>query len=238
MLHDNLTLVRPTMGLLAADWSGTTSGDGEFEMEDRELNASRTETVPMGFNDGDDGRAGGRVNSRTDNKVLGEFGKVPSAVPKVKVGAIVGERCRGMTNRTAVLFKKKDAVVDVVAAVHGNAAIDRLWAPELRGDVDDQRMSNRARTKMIIKIDDAGGRQDGEWERRRNNDRVDASRGGRKVWKERRMSKRRRGIGVIIGRKGTKRNEGRDFLGARNKGRGRNKVKRVGDTSKEGGTGE
>jgi hypothetical protein len=71
-------------------------------------------------------------------------------------------------------------------------------------------MSNGARIKMIIKIGDAGGRQDDKWERRRNNDRVDASRGGRKVWKERRRSKRRRGIGVIIGRKGTKRNEGSD----------------------------
>jgi hypothetical protein len=99
-------------------------------------------------------------------------------------------------------------------------------------------MSNRARIKMIIKIGDAGGRQEGKWKRRRNNDRVDASRGGRKVWKERRRGKRRRGIGVIISRKGTKRNEGRDFLGARNKGRGRNEVKRLGGTSKEGGIGE
>jgi hypothetical protein len=100
----------------------------------------------------------------------------------VKVGAIVGERGRGMTNRSAVLFKNKDAIVDIVAVVHGNVAIDRLRAPELRGNVDDERMSNRARIKMIIKIGDAGGRQDGKWdERRRNNDRVDASRGGRKV---------------------------------------------------------
>jgi hypothetical protein len=83
----------------------------------------------MGFDDGDNGRAGGRVNSRTDNKVLGEFGKVPSAVPKVKVGVIVGKRCRGMTNRTAVLFKKKDAIVDIVAAVHGKVAIERLRTP-------------------------------------------------------------------------------------------------------------
>jgi hypothetical protein len=117
---------------------------------------------------------------------------------------------------------------------NGNVSIDRLRAPELRGNVDDERMSNRTRTKMIIKIGDAGSRQGGEWERRCNNDRVDASRGGRKVWKERRRGKRRRGIGVIIGRKGTKRNEGRDFLGARKKGRGINKVKRVGGTSKEG----
>jgi hypothetical protein len=73
----------------------------------------------------------------------------------VKVGVSVGERCRGMTNRTAVLFKKKDAIVDIVAAVHGNVAINRLPAPELRGDVDDERMSNGARMKMIIKIGDA-----------------------------------------------------------------------------------
>jgi hypothetical protein len=238
VLHDNLTLVRPIMGLLATDGGRTTSVDGEFEVEDRKLNAARIEAVPMGFDDGDDGRAGGRVNSRTDNKVIGEFGEVPSAVPKVKIGAIVGERGRGMTNRTSVLLKKKDAIVNIVAVVHGNVAIDRLRAPELRGNVDDERRSNRARIKMIIKIGDAGGRENGEWERRRNNDRVDASRGGRKVWKERRRGKRRRGIGVIIGRKGTKRNEGRDFLGARKKGRGRNKVKRVGGTSKEGGIGE
>jgi hypothetical protein len=177
VLHDNLTLVRPIMGLLATNGGGTTSADGEFEVEDRKLNAGRIEAVPMGFDDGNDGRADGRVNSRTDNKVLGEFGKVLSAVPKVKIGAIVGERGRGMTNRTAVLLKKKDAIVDIVAVVHGNVAIDRLRAPDLRGDVDDERMSNRARIKMIIKIGDAGGRQGGEWERRRNNDRVDASRG-------------------------------------------------------------
>jgi hypothetical protein len=76
-----------------------------------------------------------------------------------------------------VLLKKKDAIVDTIAVVHGNVAIDRLRAPELRGDVDDERMSNRARIKMIIKRGDAGSRQEGEWERRRNNDRVDASRG-------------------------------------------------------------
>jgi hypothetical protein len=169
--------VRPIMGLLATNGGGTTSVDGEFEVEDRKLNAGRIEAVPMGFEDGDDGRAGGRVDSRTDNKVLGEFGKVPSAVPKVKIGAIIGERGRGMTNRTAVLLKKKDAIVNIIAVVHGNAAIDRLRAPELRGDVDDERMSNRARIKMIIKIGDAGSRQEGKWERRRNNNRVDASRG-------------------------------------------------------------
>jgi hypothetical protein len=75
VLHDNLTLVRPMMGLLAADWSGTTRVDAEFEMEDRKLNAGRTEAVPMGFDDGGDGRAGGRVNGRTDNKVLGDSGR-------------------------------------------------------------------------------------------------------------------------------------------------------------------
>jgi hypothetical protein len=47
VLHDNLTLVRPIMGLLATNGGGTTSVDGEFEVEDRKLNAGRIEAVPM-----------------------------------------------------------------------------------------------------------------------------------------------------------------------------------------------
>jgi hypothetical protein len=177
-----------------------------------------------------------RVEESTNDEVLVKFGKVAFSVPKVNVGAGVGEGSGRVADRTTVLFEKKDAVVDVIAVVHGNVAIDRFRAPKLRRHVDNKGMGNRTKRKMVVKIGNAGGRQGGE---RHSHERVDVSR--RKRWKsseDRDRGKRRRVIVLVSDEEGAKRNERRDFLSARNEERRRDEFERVSGTSKKFGVGE
>lgn len=122
------------------------------------MNAGRAETVPMQFDDGNNGRAGGRVKGRVNgrvkgranNKVFREFGEITFAIPKVNVGASVGER-RGrmadrMTDRMTVLLEKgEDAIFDVIAVIHGDTTVDRVRAPKLRTQERSSSGSNRHR---------------------------------------------------------------------------------------------
>ena len=74
MLHDCFAFMRPTPRLLAADGRGGAGVDCEFKVQNRELDAGSTKTVPAQLDDVDDGGADFRRNIEADDEVLVKFG--------------------------------------------------------------------------------------------------------------------------------------------------------------------
>jgi hypothetical protein len=149
MFHDDLALVRPAMWFLATHRRRAAGVDSEFEMKDGKLDASGVKAVPMRLDDGDDGGADSGSDGRPNNKILGEFIDVAVVVPQVDVGARIGEWCGRVTDGTTVLFEQEDALIDIVAAVHGNALIGRLGAPKFGRNSNDKRTGGANRSRII-----------------------------------------------------------------------------------------
>jgi hypothetical protein len=160
--HNNLALVRSVMWLLAADRGRAASIDSKFKMEDRMFNAGRVETIPMGFDDGNNSGTNGWSNIGADDKVLFELREVAFAVPKVDVGVRVRERSRGMTNRFAITLKKEDTLVNIITVVHWDITIGRFGAPYLGrhiNDKDGRRAGKRERSGGDGRVSSRGSRR-------------------------------------------------------------------------------
>jgi len=136
LLHDNFAFMRSIMWLLTADGSRGTSIDGEFEVENGKLHTSTIKTIPVRFDDVDDGLANGGRNVKADEKVLGKFREIALAVPDMDVSANVNERLRRMAEGLAELFEFKHTLVDVVGIVHGDVLIDRFGSPNFGRNFD------------------------------------------------------------------------------------------------------
>lgn len=129
------------MGLLTADRWRSTGVNSKFEVKNRELDAGTVETIPMGFNDVDNGGAGGKINIKTDDKVLVKFRLVARALPLVNVGANVDEGFRRVADGAAELLKLENTLIDVVTVVHRNVTVNGLGTPNLGWDFDDKDLS-------------------------------------------------------------------------------------------------
>ena len=151
--HDDLTLVRSVVGFLAADRRRGASVDSKFEIENRKLDACAVEAVPVRLNDVDDSGADLGSNIEANDEVLGKFWKVSFTIPQVDVGADVGKRFRWVAEGSAELFELEDALVKVVAVIHGDIAVDRFGAPYLGWNIDDKGTSK-------------WGKRVGRWNRR------------------------------------------------------------------------
>jgi hypothetical protein len=138
--------------LLAADGWGRAGVDGEFEIQDWKLDASAVEAVPMGLNDVDNLGADCRINVEANDKVLFEFWKVTLPLPNVDIGADVEEGLRRVADGAAELFEFEDAVIDIVAVVHGNVTIDWFGPPNLRRHIDYKRMGKGYKRRHRIGI--------------------------------------------------------------------------------------
>ena len=74
------------------------------------------------------------------------------------VGSDVREWFWGMTDRPTELFKFEDAVIDVVAVVHRNVAVDWLRAPEVWRNIDDKSTGtgaqgwDRIRIRVVVRV--------------------------------------------------------------------------------------
>ena len=136
MLGNDNTFVGPVVWFPAADRGGGTGIEGEFEVQDGFLDASRVEAVPMGLNDGSNGGTSGRVGVGADDKVLDELGIVAGMVPEMDIGTDVFERCRRMADSVAILLEQEDVFVDVVAVIDWDVTIDRFGSPDLGWNVD------------------------------------------------------------------------------------------------------
>jgi hypothetical protein len=81
--HNDFAFVRSIVRLLlATDRGRATSVNGEPKVEKREFYTSWIKTVPVQFNDEDNGRVDGRVNVWANNEVLGKSGKVGKVDPR------------------------------------------------------------------------------------------------------------------------------------------------------------
>jgi hypothetical protein len=118
------------MRLLATDRRRIASVDGKFEVKDGKFDASAIETVPVRLDDIDNSLAGGWRNVGTKNEIFVKFGEVTSTIPNMDVSADVDKRFRWMANGGAKLFKFKNAIVDIVAIIHGDITVDGLGAPD------------------------------------------------------------------------------------------------------------
>jgi hypothetical protein len=75
VFHDDLAFVRPVMRFLATDGRRGASVDSNFEVQNRELDASTIEAVPIRLDDVDNCLASHKGNSvKAEDKVLREFG--------------------------------------------------------------------------------------------------------------------------------------------------------------------
>jgi hypothetical protein len=90
------------------------------------------------LDDVDDSLTGCWGHVKANDKVLFKFRKIASTVPKVNVGANIGEGFGRMTNGGTELFEFEDAVVNIVAIIHGNITINRLGTPYFRRYFDDK----------------------------------------------------------------------------------------------------
>jgi hypothetical protein len=141
--HNDFAFMGPIMGFFAADSRGSAGINGEFKVEDRVLDTSGVETVPMGLDDVDDGGTNGGIDVGRDVEIFGEFREIACAIPEVDVSASVFERFGGVANGFAVLREEEDAVIDVVGVVHVDVAVDGFGAPDLRGNVDHKQTGSR-----------------------------------------------------------------------------------------------
>jgi hypothetical protein len=107
MIHDDLGLMRPIVGLGTTDWSRSAGIDSELEPQDRVPCTILVKTVPPILNDSADGRSDGRVDSIPNAKALLKFHRVASRleVPKVSTGD--GKRRRGTAERSTILREQK-----------------------------------------------------------------------------------------------------------------------------------
>ena len=62
------------MGFLTTNWSRSASVDSKLEVQNRELDTSLVEAVPVRLDNVNDGLSNIRCNIRPNDKVLGEFG--------------------------------------------------------------------------------------------------------------------------------------------------------------------
>ena len=122
----------------AADWGGSTSVDCKLEVQDGQFNACTVEAIPVRLDYIDNGLADIRGSIRSDDKVLVEFREVSVKHPCVDVGTVVDKGLWGSAYGFAILLEFKDAVVNVVAVVHGNVAVQWLRAPYLGRNIDDK----------------------------------------------------------------------------------------------------
>jgi hypothetical protein len=79
------------------------------------------------LDDVDDSLTGCWGHVKANDEVLFKFRKIAGTVPKVNVGANIGEG-----------FEFEDAVVNIVAIIHGNITINRLGTPYFRRYFDDK----------------------------------------------------------------------------------------------------
>lgn len=143
MRHDDGTFVGSIARFLAADGRGSAGVNGKFEVEDRKFDAGTVEAIPMGLDDVDDGFASFRGDIDAYDEVLVELWQVALALPKMDVSADVDKGFRGMADGLAKLLEFEYALVDVIAVVHWNVAVDGLGAPDLGWDFDHQSTSQR-----------------------------------------------------------------------------------------------
>jgi hypothetical protein len=128
--HNDFAFVRSIVRLLlATDRGRATSVNGEPKVEKREFYTSWIKTVPVQFNDEDNGRVDGRVNVWATNEVLGKSGKVAVAIPEMDVSASIGKWNERVTDSFAVAFKKEYTVINVVAVIHWDVLVKWFWAP-------------------------------------------------------------------------------------------------------------
>ena len=150
MLHNDLALVRTIVGLLAADWRGSTCVDSEFKIQDGILDAGRVEAIPMGFDDAGDSSASGRVDVGADDKILGELSEITITVPEMNVVANVDKRRSRMADSFTVLLELENGIIDVVAVVQWNVTVNRLGTPNLGRNFNDESGCGRAEGRERI----------------------------------------------------------------------------------------
>jgi hypothetical protein len=138
MGHDDGALVGSIVRLVATNRRRTAGIDAEFEAKERVVYALGVKAIPVGMENGDDFGADGRANGVADNKVFREFSGVASRIPGTDIGTVVGKHKRGFDDSFAVLLKEEYTFVNVVAIIHGDILIERLRAPKLRGNFNDE----------------------------------------------------------------------------------------------------
>jgi hypothetical protein len=126
----------PIMRLFATNGRRSAGINSEFEVENRKLDACAVEAIPMGFDDVDNSGTGLRSNVKADNEVLVEFRQVAFALPNVDVGSDINERLGRMADGFAKLLEFKYAVINVVAVINRNVAVDGLGAPDFWRNFD------------------------------------------------------------------------------------------------------
>jgi hypothetical protein len=127
--------------LLAADRRRGAGFNGKFEVKDGKLDAGTIEAIPMRLDDVYDSFTNLWGNIDTDNEVFVELRQVTLTLPEMDVGADIDKRFGRVADGLAKLFKFKDALIDVIAIIHWNIAVNGLGAPDLRRNLDHQGVS-------------------------------------------------------------------------------------------------
>jgi hypothetical protein len=135
--------MRSVVRFLAADGGGSAGVNRKFKVQNWELDASAVEAIPIGRDDVDDAVTDFWSYVEADDEVLGEFREVTFLFPDMYVGADIDERFWRVANSFPILLEFEYALVDVVAIVHRNVFVNRLWAPDFRRDFDYQSSSIR-----------------------------------------------------------------------------------------------
>ena len=106
----------------------------------------------MRLDDVDDLGTNSRVDIESNDKVLFKLGQVALALPDVDVGTNIDEGLGWMANCSTELFKFEDAVVKVVAVVHGYVAVGGLGTPNLGWNIDDKGIGTREKVRHGVRI--------------------------------------------------------------------------------------
>jgi hypothetical protein len=105
---------------------------------------SRVEAVPVLVDKGYNGGAGGWVSGGANLKILFEFGGITSGVPMMNIRriSILDKGRWGFAHGVAVLLKKEDGVINIIAIIQGDISISRLRAPNFGRNLNNKYMAN------------------------------------------------------------------------------------------------
>lgn len=143
MCHDDLAFVRSVVGFLTTDRWRSAGINCEFEIEDRKLDTGTIEAVPVRLDDVDNGSADVGSDIETDAEIFLEFRKVALTVPYMNISADVEEGCGGMANGFTKLLELEDTLVNVIAVIHCDIAVDRLRTPYFGWNIDGEGTGSR-----------------------------------------------------------------------------------------------